>query len=63
MKYFTIPICLRVKKKTIEEMKELMEKYPEMYKSRSEVVRCAVNELISERRWQEENEHRRNKIK
>ena len=63
MKIFTIPINVRMRKETLEEIEYLLEKYPDKYSSLSHVIRCAVNSLINEEYREEENENRRIKNK
>jgi len=57
-------IGTRLRKKESEAIKELLEKYPEKYLSKSHVIRCAIIYLLEDERRSEENEeYRRTKYK
>ena len=62
MRLFTIPVCVRLNIETINDVKDLLERYSE-YNSFSHVIRCAVIRLINETNEEEENENRRIKNK
>ena len=47
MKFFNRTIGIRLRKKELEAISELIEKYPEKYSSRSHIVRCALIELLN----------------
>ena len=63
MKFFTVPITVRMKQETLDDIRILMEKYPDEYSSLSHVVRCAVISLFNDKEVEEENETRRIKSK
>lgn len=63
MRYFTIPITVRMRKETLEDINYLIEKYYYKYDTLSHVVRCAVIELVNKEHREEEDENRRLKDK
>jgi len=54
--YYTKLMSFRLTQEVIDAIEELLEKYPDLYKNGSQVVRCAINELINDTRRSEENE-------
>lgn len=63
MRYFTIPITVRMRKETLDDIDYLIERYPEKYVNLSHVVRCAIIHLVNQKYQEEEDEVKRLKIK
>ena len=59
MSFFTIPITVRMRKETLEDVGYLLERYPEKYATLSQAVRCAIICLLNKEHQEEENENRR----
>lgn len=59
MRFFTFPITVRMAKETIRDIEYLIDHWPEKYSTLSQVIRCAVINLVNEEEIEEENENRR----
>lgn len=48
MIYLPKAICVRIDKEVLEEIYNLLDKYPDNYPHRSQFIRVAVNKLLAE---------------
>jgi len=56
-------ISVRFNKEATNNAEELLDTYPDEFPTMSQLVRAALNFLVNDRRYLEENGHRRTKNK